>query len=186
MAETTIDGTPPDTSGNGGGDEFASGGGAVVDGYTVFDPASVGGTPNDASVGGDAPRKRGRKPGSKNGTGAARTGAQKASTAVAGIEKLLLSLHTMAAVGFQAPELVLAQDDAKLLAEAMVDVAEQYSVTVDPKVAAWAKLCMVAGTIYGGRILQIHLRRKSEKKPKPVQEAAEVFTFNPNQGVMPK
>lgn len=190
MAENRIDDDSPDTGGNGGSPDAGNGGTRIVDGFTVYDPGTIaGGTSGD---GGDSgvPRKRGRKPGSKNGsgTGAQRTAAQKASTAVEGIEKLLLSLHTMAAIGFQTPELAIAPEDAKLLSGAIVDVAEQYSVTVDPKVAAWAKLCMIAGTIYGGRILQIHLRHKSERKPKApvVNESAEVFAFNPNQGVMPK
>ena len=137
-------------------------------GIEIVNPA---GTDSDAGTGngdgeptdtGNAPRKRGRKPGSTN-----KPRTEKASaSSVIGIEKLLFSIHAIAAAGLKTPELELDDSEAKLLAQAATSVADHYNVTVDPKIVAWVGLIGVAGSIYGPRLATIKMRKDMEQRNK--------------------
>lgn len=52
------------------------------------------------------------------------------------------------------------------MAEAIVKVSEQYDHAMNPKVLAWVNLAMVAGGIYGTRVVAIRARLAAESKAK--------------------
>ena len=57
----------------------------------------------------------------------------------------------------------LADPEAKAYAAAVAKVNEQYSTAWNPKIAAWAQLTMVMGSIYGTRFYAI--RRRQQDTP---------------------
>jgi hypothetical protein len=84
---------------------------------------------------------------------------------------ILLSLHMMGATLLKTPELELTEDEAAKLASAVARVNELCGGMVLPeKAAAWIQLIMVAGTIYGPRIIVIQAKGKQKKveQEKPV------------------
>lgn len=103
-------------------------------------------------------RKRGRK------------ATAEASVSVVGLEKLLMSFHTMAAVGFQAPEMVIDNQEANMMATAIAEVNRHYPVAVDPGHVAIAQLVGVSVLVYGPRAKMIVDRKRKEReerRPKP-------------------
>ena len=103
----------------------------------------------------ETPRKRGRPKGSKNKTAGSPT--QKTPIDLNGLEKLLYSLHAVAAVKI-APELALSEIEAAQLAGAISAVSEHYDFNIDPKTQAWVQLIICAGAIYAPRALRIRER----------------------------
>lgn len=73
------------------------------------------------------------------------------------------------------PELALAQPECAELAKALDTVNGFYNVEVAEKTVAWLNLAMVAGVIYGTRVVAIRERRKGDKA-KPVNEPASTAT----------
>lgn len=131
---------------------------------------------------GAEPESRARKPRSDTGTrriGRPRRGAAEAESAqnLAGI---LLSLHAMGAVLLKTPELELADEEAAKLAGAIAHVNELYGGIILPeKAAAWINLVMVAGTIYGPRIIVINAKKKSGKPAERSEPEADVVFMGP-------
>jgi len=155
----------------------ASGIGAIVG----TDDTGSGGVDSPATIAGIAieqpatAKRRGRPPGSgkpgSNGTTAGKTAgksaSQKASPAsVTGIEKLLFSIHAMAAAMI-APELAINDDEAKLLAGALADVGMHYGDNIDPRAVAWVGLIGTVGQIYGTRFFAWKIRKANESKRAP-------------------
>ncbi len=105
-------------------------------------------------------RKRGRPPGSKTKTASQSAPRQKAPLHLAGIETILLSCHSMLAAIVQAPELELAEAEAKALARGIETVAKHYPVELSPKRLAWGNLTLVAGSIYGPRAILLFQRAR--------------------------
>lgn len=148
---------------NAGSDGGATNGAAIPPGF--IDPASLGGNGGgDPGTGsGPARRKRGRPPGSGGGTQKAASGSLPLN--VNGVEKILLSIHTIAAASLQTPELILDEKEANEIAKALSGVAAQYDVGMSPKTAAWTNLAMVMGAAYGPRAIGIYVRKSTEEKP---------------------
>ena len=112
---------------------------------------------------------RTRKPRSDAGVrkGPRRRGAAEAESAqnLAGI---LLSLHMMAAALLQTPELEITQEESVRLGAAIAHVNDLYGGLILPeKAAAWIQLIMVAGTIYGPRVIVISARKSKKKEADP-------------------
>ncbi|WWT37957.1 assembly protein [Enterobacteria phage PRDcanary] len=143
-----------------------------IDGIAIIDPGTVasasGGSGSDAGSGdsGDKPRKRGRPAGS--GTGAKRGrpagSAAKKVPATVGVEKILFSLHMMAASALKVEELALDEKEAEALAGAVQEVASHYDISPDPKVMAWAGLIGVCASIYGPRVAAYKMRKAADKR----------------------
>jgi hypothetical protein len=183
-----------DTSGGDGGDHNAIGSDAgTVNGFPAIEPAAefidAGTDPGTASAASEPQRrKRGRPAGST-----AATKASKPRNIATGIEKMLFSIHMIGAGLFSTPELVLTPDETEAYAAAVADVASYYNAAIDPRTLAWVNLVMVAGGLYGSRMVAIHHRLKSERKdnvvpfPSPGQSPAPAPTPAPaakqNQGV---
>lgn len=67
----------------------------------------------------------------------------------------------------QTPELALDISEAANLAQALDTVNKFYNVEVAEKTIAWTNLAMVAGMIYGTRLVAIRMRRQSERRAPP-------------------
>lgn len=151
-----------DDDGNAGGNPFATS-------VRIVEPTDLSGDPGTGTDAGsangagsaDAPKRRGRKPGSKN----AGTKAQNKAD-ISGLEKILFSVHLALAAATHTPELALDADEARELAKAAAEVQSHYELVIDPKVLAWGQLIMVAGSLYTPRILAASIRIKREAKDK--------------------
>ncbi len=155
MADDENDGT-----GNDSGNPFASGI-RTLDPTDLGpgDPDGSGASPTGTDSSPDQPRKRGRKPGSKNGTKKEKID----SASVTGIEKILFSVHLALAAATRTPELALDESEARELAKAAAEVQSHYETVIDPKILAWAQLVMVAGSIYAPRMIAAKMRLNRER-----------------------
>jgi hypothetical protein len=92
----------------------------------------------------------------------------------------------MLASSLSTPELELTEDEAHKVAVASANVAEHYSVSLDPKTAAWIQLGMVCGSVYGSRIVAIYVRRQMESDEQGTPPKAEKKTqTNQSQEIYP-
>jgi hypothetical protein len=118
-----------------------------------FDPASAGGRRLNKD---GTPRR-------KRGEGKARQ-ANVENTRVISVqlEKVLFSLHTMAAATLREPELAIDEDEARILAGAVEKVANAYnfSAMFSPKAQAGVDLCIALVTVYGHRVMTMAKRPK--------------------------
>ncbi len=64
------------------------------------------------------------------------------------------------------PELMIDQEEGKLLAQATANLLEQFDLKPDPKIQAVIGLVMAAGTVYGPRAYMIRVRKAQEAKEK--------------------
>lgn len=114
-----------------------------------------------------------RKPGRPKGSYNKSVEQIVAQSNLADLESLLLSLHLMGASLLRVPELELDSDECKRLSDAIRNVAQHYSFSVDPKKMAVAQLVMCAGSIYGPRILAatIHKSKKTVIEPSVATES---------------
>lgn len=158
---------PSAGDGNGGG-----GNSERVAGPVEFERDDAGNLVRNAD--GSPRKRRGRKPGAGNGS--ARKVGQKAKSdiSITGVEKILLSLHSMAAVGFRAPELMLDETEARAMGEGIMAVQSHYNFDASAEVIAWVNLAMILMGIYGPRIMLIR-DRKREESPKKKESAAQVI-----------
>ena len=157
----SIDGI--DASSDAGNDAATGGSDSTIAGVTVVTPGTGAGDPASGIK-----RGRGRPAGSGGSKSAA--GKQNASrgekatqTAIGGIEKILFSVHQMAATFI--PEAELDRDESKLLADSLADVSSFYNQVIDPKIIAWVGLLGVCGKLYGPRIVAFKVRRSMAGKP---------------------
>lgn len=124
--------------------------------------AALPGAGTGVDSGGDTPRRgRGRPSGSAKRPAGKRVEA--APSSVKGIEKILFSIHAMAAAATGIDELALDDAESKLLSEAVTEVASHYNTIIDPKIVAWVGLIGVCGKIYAPRAMAYKLRKSMEK-----------------------
>jgi hypothetical protein len=67
----------------------------------------------------------------------------------------------------QTPELMIAPDEAKMLADGVNNVARHYDIIADEKTAAWVNLAMVCGAVYGPRVFVLWTKKKDAPKTPP-------------------
>jgi len=81
---------------------------------------------------------------------------------------ILLSTHAMLAALTKVEEIEIGQDEAERLGAAIARVQALYTDKILPeKVLAWGQLIMVAGSIYGPRIVASRLKSKPIKPKGP-------------------
>ncbi len=107
----------------------------------------------EESTNGTGQKRRGRPKGSKNRSATT----EKTAIDLNGLEKLLYSIHAIAAVKI-APELELSDKESSQLASAISAVSEHYDLTIDPKTQAWIQLIICVGIIYAPRAMRIRER----------------------------
>lgn len=141
--------------GNSGVEIPAIGESTIIEGIETADP----GTAETGST--EAPKRRGRPKGSRNAS-------TKATSNLAGLETILLSLHTLGAALFSCPELKWEENEAKEVTKAIANVAQHYpQLEMAPKLVAWINLCLILGAVEGTRILAIGNRLKKERMARP-------------------
>ena len=145
---------------NGGGeqsesnrnDESYNGDVETQAGSSIYVDPDSGSSGDDARTG--ERKRRGRKPGVKN----RKTVSETTQT----LEAILYSAHLMASNFLRIPELALTEDESKLLSAAVLRVSELYELPLlNEKAMAWINLTLVAGTIYGPRIVAAGRKPKS-------------------------
>lgn len=77
------------------------------------------------------------------------------------LAKQLFGLHTMAAQMTGIPEAQISSDEAMMLANSVIGVAEQYDLSIDGKTGAAIQLLATAAMIYAPRLLHIKARAKA-------------------------
>jgi hypothetical protein len=83
-----------------------------------------------------------------------------------------------AATGFD--KIALVQSEAHDLSKAVVEVQKFYPLHVSEKALAWANLCMVAGAVYGSRIVAVWADMEAANaKPPTVNAPATLHTIRP-------
>ena len=142
-------------------------GGTGGDGSPDSDSRGNGGTSGaDASPG---PRRRGRKPGSRN-----KAKATTDTLALDGLKSVLFAIHLSLATVINDSDWAIDESEAERLAKAFENVAAQYNVTMDPRTQAWFNLALAAGSIYGPRVVGKWIKSRDEKPAtEPAKPAAE-------------
>lgn len=84
----------------------------------------------------------------------------------------------MGAMLLASPEVAISQDESKAISKAVVNVAQYYDLTADPKMLAWANLTFVLAGVYGSKAFAIYGRKKRERheKEKTRREGADVLS----------
>lgn len=147
-------------------------------------PASASaqqGDATDTASPAEPARRRGRPKGSTNKS--KDESGQASSLNINGVEKILFSIHAVAAATFKIPELEITEDEAKRVSKAVAGVSDHYKVMLDPKTAAWIDLGREICVVYGTRAVSIYVRVKAEKhmpaKVARPQPAAQTRDPNP-------
>jgi hypothetical protein len=101
----------------------------------------------------------------------------KTSNDLKGIEKVLYSIHQMAAAIVGVPEFAIDEAESKTLAEAVTNVSKHYPIGMDEKTVAWCNLAMVASGMYGTRFFAYRMRMRNAGQlrvmpPAPAQPPA--------------
>lgn len=122
-------------------------------GSLYTDPASLTAANDHGSTG---KRKRGRPAGSRNSTSTGSTKSKRDESKTADfIAKIMMTTHTMVASIAHFPELALSEQESKDITKAVLHVSEIYGVGnfMDEKTEAWANLALVAGGVYGPKVV---------------------------------
>lgn len=117
----------------------------------------------------------GKKPRRKRGPNKPKPSAVTATPLItANLEKVLLNLHLMGSALLQEPELQLDQDEAKLLADAVTEVATAYnwSAVISPKTQACVDMGIALATVYTKRAITIYHKHTRKGGPVRVQPIA--------------
>lgn len=87
-------------------------------------------------------------------------------TKMVSLSDAILSLHDLAAGIFEIDELQIDENDAKRLSDAVLEVSKYHIDAFDPKKVAYFNLAMVAGGIYGTRVMAYRRRMERERAKK--------------------
>lgn len=143
------------------------------DEVTYSDTPSINGKAPDAP---DAPKRRGRPPGSKNratldevslsGEAPARRGRPRKRSAEYDVESLTKQIkggHFLIASVSGLPELIIDDKEAKELAEAVIIFSREYDFSPDPKIMAAIQLAATMGFVYVPRVFAIAARLRAAR-----------------------
>ena len=118
-------------------------------------------------VNGKPRKKRGRKAGSGNPASAGTP--KKAGKVSLASPSLILMAHVFLAQRTRAPELMVTENEAQQLANAINDVASHYpNVDIDPVLKSWLGLAFVAAGIYGPRVMAARQRLTESRRREAV------------------
>ena len=101
------------------------------------------------------------------------------------LARQLQGWHAIAAQIAKTPELAIDSGEAKMLAQAVVNVAKEYDLTVSGKTAAWVGLIATAGAVYAPRAIMLAPKLKAQKKAgqkAPLMSAQSNYTDAPTDG----
>lgn len=83
--------------------------------------------------------------------------------------KQLTGIHIMVAQIAQLPEMQISEQEGVLLAQSIINVADQYDLAIDGKTGAALQLAMTAAMIYGPRAMAIRSRAKQAQANNTVE-----------------
>lgn len=152
---------------------------------SIVDPSSIPDS-SDAPFGRTATGRRRSKPVGSTSRGKRETGPT--SKTSSDISALLFSMHMMGAAFLKSPQLIITEDEAKQLSDAVTRVTELYDVPLmDEKSRAWVNLAMVGASVYGTRVAAVFVERKRKpRNPVPQSQPRSVMGVVdfPQSGVM--
>jgi hypothetical protein len=92
---------------------------------------------------------------------------KRSERSLAGIEKLLSSIHMMAALATGFEDLKIDPEESHLLAEALATLGDYYKIKLDGKSGAIMGLIYAAGAVYGPRAVTIGIKLRAKQTPPP-------------------
>jgi len=95
----------------------------------------------------------------------------------------LVGAHMIAAKLLKAPELMIGEQEAKVLAKAIKAMMAQYKINISPKAQAFYQLLAAASMVYGPRAISIAMRKSKETAARKQQTRP--APHNPMQAEMP-
>lgn len=166
MARADGTNTSGTEGGNSGGDTSIP----VVDIGAAIDAANASAADASATSGKRVRRTRAEleAAGYYNGTERKETSRPAAKVAkgsidVNSVQFALTGIHALLAAGMHAPELELSETEAETVAKNIVAVTRHYDLQQTQKATDWGNLVVSLGVVYGGRIIRISARTRSEK-----------------------
>ena len=114
----------------------------------------------------EAPRRKERKPYTKK----KKSRDREEENSGENISKMLRECHDMLSALTGIPELLLAQEEADKMGDAIADVQSLYPDVgfISPEIAAWSRLAMVGVVVYWPRIVLIRKRLKEEEAKRDI------------------
>ncbi len=153
-----------DSGSNGGGIPVVEIDPSELDGY-------IAGNSGDSGDSGEPRKRRGRKPGSRN-----KSGAKKAQETV---EPFLLMAHQWAAVFLKTPEIALGPEEAKQLSDAYSNFCEYHEIPIlSPKRMSEVNMIAALLLVYGPRIIAVRNRIKEEARVKKAKNITPIAAVN--------
>lgn len=136
--------------------------GPVIRTEPISDPGSGTSYTDPTTAAGPRLNKDGT-PRKRRGEGKVAGEKQDKNVITANLEKVLFSLHTMAAGMLSEPEFNIDEDESKLLAQAVEKVANAYNWTtvLSPKMQAALDMTIVLATVYGPRVVRIAKKHRT-------------------------
>jgi hypothetical protein len=107
-------------------------------------------------------RGRGRPPGSKSGGGPTKRNAGKSDAAA--LARQIVGGHVLASMFTGIPELIVNEQEARMLADALIAVAEEYGFALGGKTGATLQLLSALGMVYGTRVFAIAARIQKQQQ----------------------
>lgn len=151
-------------------------------------PESVEGVSDEVAE--PVKRKRGRppknpdapSPGGKSGSSKSSSSGPRRKNAkpvdIKAFAKQLAGIHVIAGMISGIPEIVINEDEAEILAVAVVDICDEYGLAIDGKTGATLQLIGAVSMIYGPKAFQFYIRKIQEQQKKGMVVDGE-FTANP-------
>lgn len=151
--------------------------GGIRAGATIVNPAEH--TSGDGTTAGtDAPKRRGRKPGTRNK-------AKSAAFSVDAVSQTLVGIHTALVAITKVPELAIDKAEADMLSSAIGNVQRHYPIKTTEKAMDWTNLFICCFGLYSVRYFAIRNRKKANKpqgtransqaKPEPVEPGEQPY-----------
>lgn len=81
---------------------------------------------------------------------------------------MFVVVHATLAALVNVRELELSEDEARKLSDASKEVLKHYPLGVSDKTIAWVNLAVIAGGVYGTRIMAYNVRRGAERRARVV------------------
>lgn len=123
-------------------------------------PPEDGPAPDTAPPG---KRGRGRPPGAKTGDGPKRRAAGKSDPAA--MARQIQGAHALGATFLGIPELLISEAEARLLADGMAAMADEFGLSLGGKAGAIMLMLGNAGMVYGPRVFAIAVRMSKQQAP---------------------
>lgn len=140
-------------------------------------------TEHEAPTAGATPRKRGRPAGSASAASTSRPKKSQSRKAedVDALAKQIQGIHVLASMATGLPELGISEVEAKMLANGITAVTEEYGFAIDGKAGAALQLFGAAAMVYVPRFMMVQKRANEAKKAAAENGDSNIVDVNFNQ-----